>query len=131
MKEEKRFPSGKILARYELAQAITTPEPVAEKSPDAATKAARKPRLQPAKTVAVAPLQPDAALSKIVGAQAMSRSEVTKKLWSYIKRKGLQDKSNRRMITADDALRPVFGGKSQVNMLELPELVDKHLKPKK
>ena len=61
----------------------------------------------------------------------MSRQEITKKLWAYIKRKGLQDKQNRRIINADDALRAVFGGKSQVNMLELPKLVDKHLKTRK
>jgi dihydrofolate reductase len=128
LKEEKRFPSGKILARYELAQATTA---AGEKAPEAATKKVRKARAGPAKTAAVALLQPDAALSKIVGGQALSRSEVTKKVWSYIKRKGLQDKQNRRMINADDALRSLFGRKSQINMLELPELVDKHLKAKK
>jgi dihydrofolate reductase len=130
LKEEKRFPSGKILARYELARAVTT-EPAAEKAPDVGKKAVLKTRARPAKTAARALLQPDAALSKIVGGQAMSRNEVTKKLWSYIKRKGLQDKRNRRMINADDALRPVLGGKSQVNMLEVPDLVEKHLKAKK
>jgi len=70
----------------------------------------------------------DAALAKVVGSGQMSRKEITKKLWSYIKRKGLQDKQNRRMINADDALRPVFGGKSQVSMEDLPKLVDKRLK---
>ena len=69
----------------------------------------------------------DAALAKIVGSREMSRKELTVKLWAYIKRKGLQDKRNRRMIVADDALRPIFG-KAEVNMLDLPKLVDRHLK---
>ena len=129
LKDERRFPSGKVLARYELAQ-TTAAEPAVQKSPDVAKKSVRKPR-SPAKPAIVASLEPDGALSKIVGDQALSRSDVTKKLWSYIKRKGLQDKKNRRMINADDALRLLFGGKSQVNMLELPDLVDKHLKAKK
>jgi hypothetical protein len=80
---------------------------------------------------ALSPLRhPDAALSKIVGSGAMSRQEVTKKIWAYIKRKGLQDKQNRRMINADGALRPVFG-KAQINMADLPALLDKHLKSKR
>lgn len=57
----------------------------------------------------------------------MTGKEVTKKLWAYIKRKGLQDKQNKRMINADELLRPVFGEKSHVNMADLPKLVDKHL----
>lgn len=77
-----------------------------------------------------ATLHPDAALSKVVGSGAMSRQEVTKKIWAYIKRKGLQDKLNRRMINADDVLRPVFG-RAQVNMADLAALVDKHLKSKR
>ena len=132
LKEEKRFPSGRMLVRYELVQPATTAALALEKATDVATEvAARKARSRPAKTAAAQSLRPDAALSKVVGSEAMSRSQMTKKLWSYIKRKGLQDKKNRRMINADDALRPVFGGKSQVNMLEIPELVEKHLKAQK
>lgn len=74
------------------------------------------------------PMQPDAALSAVVGSNAMPRTEVTKKLWNYIKRKGLQDSKNRRMINADDNLRPVFGGSRQVSMFEMTRLVNKHLK---
>jgi len=58
----------------------------------------------------------------------MPRTEVTKKIWHYIKRNSLQDKKNRRMINADDKLKPVFGGKSQVSMFEMTKLVNKHLK---
>jgi upstream activation factor subunit UAF30 len=58
---------------------------------------------------------------------AMPRTEVTKKLWQYIKRKGLQDSKNRRMINADENLRPIFG-RSQVSMFEMTRLVNNHLK---
>lgn len=74
------------------------------------------------------PMNPDAALSEVVGSKAIPRTEITKKLWQYIKRKGLQDKKNRRMINADAALKPVFNGKSQVSMFEMTKLVNKHLK---
>ena len=131
LQEEKRFPSGKILLRYVLGQ-VEPPSAKAAAGDVEAKPPARKARAKAAKTAAPrTSLVADAALSKVVGNQPMSRSEVTKKLWSYIKRKGLQDKQNRRMINADDALKPVFGGKSQVNMLELPDLVDRHLKAKK
>ena len=74
------------------------------------------------------PVQPSAALSEVVGSKAIPRTEVTKKLWAYIKKNGLQDKKNKRMIKADDALKPVFGGKATVNMFEMTKLVSKHLK---
>jgi chromatin remodeling complex protein RSC6 len=74
------------------------------------------------------PMQPDAALSAVVGSSPMPRTEVTKKIWQYIKRKGLQDPKERRMINADDNLRPVFGGKSKVSMFEMTKLVNKHMK---
>ena len=74
------------------------------------------------------PVSPDAALSEIVGSKPIPRTEVTKKLWAYIKKNGLQDKKNRRMIHSDDALKLVFAGKAQVNMFEMTKLVSKHLK---
>jgi chromatin remodeling complex protein RSC6 len=74
------------------------------------------------------PVSPDAALSEIVGSKPIPRTEVTKKLWAYIKKNGLQDKKNKRMIHSDDALKPVFAGKAQVNMFEMTKLVSKHLK---
>lgn len=74
------------------------------------------------------PLQPSAALAEIVGSKALPRTEVTKKLWAYIKRNKLQDNKNRRMINADDKLKVVFGGKKQANMFEMTKLVGKHLK---
>ena len=74
------------------------------------------------------PLQPSAALSEITGAKPLPRSEVAKKLWAYIKKNGLQDKTNKRNINPDDKLAAVFGGKKTVNMFQMTALVSKHLK---
>ena len=74
------------------------------------------------------PLSPDATLAAVVGSSPLPRTEVTKKLWAYIKRNGLQDKTNRRMINGDDKLRAVFGGRSQVSMFEMTKLVSNHLR---
>jgi upstream activation factor subunit UAF30 len=102
----------------------------AAKRPGGAKKAAKK--KSGAKRVPnaafMAPKQPDAALSAIVGANMIPRTEITKKLWGYIKRNGLQDAKERRMINADDKLRVVFGGKGKVSMFEMTKLVNKHIK---
>lgn len=74
------------------------------------------------------PVQPDAALAEVVGATAIPRTEVVKKLWVYIKKNNLQDAKNKRMINADDKLTKVFGGKKQVNMFEMTKLISGHLK---
>jgi upstream activation factor subunit UAF30 len=74
------------------------------------------------------PMTPSAALAEVVGSKPIPRTEVTKKIWQYIKRKGLQDSKNRRNINADDALKAVFGGKKTVSMFEMTKLVNKHLK---
>ena len=73
-------------------------------------------------------MQPSGALAAVIGSNAMPRTEVTKKIWNYIKRNSLQDNKNKRMINADDKLRDVFGGKKQVSMFEMTKLVNKHLK---
>ena len=74
------------------------------------------------------PMTPSAMLAEVVGAKAIPRTEVTKKLWAYIKKNGLQDKKNRRMINADANLKAVFGGKTSVSMFDMTKLVSKHLK---
>jgi upstream activation factor subunit UAF30 len=84
---------------------------------------ARKPNPQFMK-----PMSVSSTLAKVVGNGPMPRTEVVKKLWSYIKRNGLQDKKEKRMIHADATLKEVFGGKSTVNMFEMTKLVFKHLK---
>ena len=74
------------------------------------------------------PLQPSDKLAEVVGSKPLPRTEVTKKLWAYIKKNKLQDTKNRRNINADAALKEVFGGKKTVNMFEMTKLVSKHLK---
>ena len=74
------------------------------------------------------PMAPSASLAAVIGGNSMPRTEVTKKIWNYIKRNGLQDSKNRRMINADDKLKDVFGGKKQVSMFEMTKLVNRHLK---
>jgi len=73
------------------------------------------------------PVQPDAALAAIVGSKPLPRSEMTKKLWDYIKKNGLQDAKKKTLINADDALKVVFGGKKQVSMFEMTKLVSGHV----
>ena len=73
-------------------------------------------------------MTPSAQLGSVVGTAPLPRTEVTKKLWAYIKRKNLQDQKNRRQINADENLKPIFGGKSSVSMFEMTKLVNKHLK---
>ena len=87
-----------------------------------AKKAARKPN-----AAFMKPMQPDEALAEIVGEKAIPRTEITKKLWAYIKKNGLQDSKNKRNINADDKLKVVFGGKKTVNMFEMTKLVAKHV----
>jgi upstream activation factor subunit UAF30 len=76
----------------------------------------------------MAPVTPDATLAPVVGDKPIPRTEVTKRLWAYIKKNGLQDQKNRRQINADAALKGVFGGRASVNMFEMTKLVGKHLK---
>ncbi|MBA3273145.1 MAG: hypothetical protein H0T11_04640 [Chthoniobacterales bacterium] len=73
------------------------------------------------------PVQPDDKLSAVVGSKPLPRSELTKKLWDYIKKNGLQDKKKRTLINADDNLKAVFNGKSQVTMFEMTKLVSGHI----
>jgi chromatin remodeling complex protein RSC6 len=74
------------------------------------------------------PMQPSEELGAVVGARPMPRTEVTKRIWDYIRKNGLQDQKNRRQINADDRLRAVFGGRRQVSMFEMTKLVNNHLK---
>ena len=75
-----------------------------------------------------AEVTPSADLSAVIGSKPIPRSEVTKKVWDYIKKNGLQDATNRRMINADENLKKIFNGKKQVSMFEMTALVNKHLK---
>jgi chromatin remodeling complex protein RSC6 len=94
---------------------------VKKKAP-AKKKAARKPN-----AAFMKPMKPDAVLAVVVGSAPIPRTEITKKIWAYIKKKGLQDKVNKRNINGDDALKAVFGGKKTVSMFEMTKLVGKHI----
>ncbi len=86
-------------------------------------KAARKPN-----AAFMKPVTPNEKLAAIVGAAPMPRTELTKKLWAYIKKNGLQDKKNKRMINADDKMKALFGGKAQASMFDLTKFASKNLK---
>lgn len=108
---------------------------VKKKTKKAAPKAkAKKPVAKKAKTkrkpnaAFMKPLTPDAVLAEVVGDKPQPRTEITKRLWAYIKKNGLQNNQNRRMIDADELLKPVFNGKKQVSMFEMTKLVAQHVK---
>ncbi|MEO8634535.1 MAG: SWIB/MDM2 domain-containing protein [Gemmatimonadales bacterium] len=101
---------------------------MAVKKKAAKKKAAKKATKRKPNAAFMKPVMPDAKLAEVVGSKGLPRTELTKKLWQYIKKNGLQDKKNRRMINADAALLAVFGGKKQVSMFEMTKLVSKHVK---
>src|SRR6476620_11174583 len=101
----------------------------AKKSAAKKTAAAKKPAAKRKPNAAfMKAMQPSTVLAAVVGAMPMPRTEVTKKIWDYIKKNKLQDAVNKRLINADEKLRAVFGGKSKVSMFEMTKLVSNHLK---
>ena len=110
---------AKKAAKKKAAPKKAAPKKAAKKP--AKKKAARKPN-----PAFMKPLTPSATLAAVVGSNPLPRTEVVKKMWVYIKAKGLQDKANRRMINADEKLRPLFG-KDQVSMFDLAKILSKHL----
>ena len=119
-KTAKKKTAKRKVARKKTAKRKVARKKTAKKKPK--KKAKRKPN-----PAFMKPMTPSAALSAVVGSKAMPRTQVTKKLWDYIKKNKLQDTVNRRMINADAALRTVFGGKSKVSMFEMTKLVSRHL----
>jgi chromatin remodeling complex protein RSC6 len=113
------------MAAKKKAAKKTAKKKVAKKP---ARKAAKKATKRKPSAAFMKPMTPSASLATVVGSKPLPRTEVTKKLWVYIKKNKLQDAKNRRMIHADANLKPVFGGKAQVNMFEMTKLVNKHLK---
>ena len=110
---------------------------MAKKAKKAAKKAAKPAARKTAKKAAkkrtpnaafMRPVTPSATLAAVIGDKPVPRTEVTKKLWAYIKKNSLQDAKNRRQINADDKLKPIFGGKASVSMFDMTKLVGKHLK---
>ncbi|MBL8386461.1 MAG: SWIB/MDM2 domain-containing protein [Burkholderiales bacterium] len=125
----------KPAAKKPAAKKAAAKKPAAKKP--AAKKAAKKPakKAAPKKKAArkpnaafMKPVTPSQTLAAVIGEKPAPRTEVTSKIWAYIKKNGLQDKVNKRMINADDKLKAVFGGKKQVSMFEMTKLVSAHLK---
>lgn len=131
-------PAAKPAAKA-AAKPAAAKKPVAKAAAKPAAKAAAKPAAKPAKAAAkpAAARKPNAAFMKpmtlspvlaaVIGAAPMPRTEVTKKIWEYIKKHKLQDEANKRNINADDKLKAVFGGKKQVSMFEMTKLISGHL----
>ena len=119
----KKPAAKKPAAKKPAAKKAAAKKPAAKKAAPKKSTAKRKPN-----AAFMKPLTPSAALAAVIGSAAQPRTEVTSKLWAYIKKNGLQDKVNKRNINADDKLREVFGGKKTVSMFEMTKLVSKHLK---
>jgi chromatin remodeling complex protein RSC6 len=120
-KKAAKKPAAKKPAAKKAVKKVAAKKPV--------KKAAKKPAAKRKPNAAfMKPMTPSSMLAAVVGSMPMPRTEVTSKLWAYIKKFNLQDKLNRRMINADEKLRDIFGGKKQVSMFEMTKLVSKHLK---
>jgi chromatin remodeling complex protein RSC6 len=120
---------GKKAAKKPAARKSAAKKPMKKSAAKKPAAKAKKPAAKRKPNAAfMKPMTPDSTLAAVVGSNPMPRTEVTSKLWGYIKKNNLQDKTNRRMINADDKLREVFGGKKQVSMFEMTKLVSKHMK---
>ena len=126
-KAAKKGGAKKSSAKKGAAKKSSAKKGGARKSAAKKTRAKSKTKRTP-NAAFMKPVTPSAQLATVVGSSPMPRTEVTKKLWAYIKRKGLQDQKNRRMINSDESLKPIFGGKSQVSMFDMTKMVSKHLK---
>jgi len=121
-KPAKKTAAKKPAAKKSAAKKAAPKKPAAKK---AAKKSASKRKPNAAFMKA---MTPSAVLANVIGSSPMPRTEVTKKIWDYIKKNKLQDSINRRLINADEKLRAVFGGKGKVSMFEMTKLVSNHLK---
>ena len=133
-KAAKKPAAKKPAAKKPAAKKPAAKKPAAKKAAPTKKKPAAK---KPAKKAAakrkpnaafMKAMTPSAVLAAVVGAAPMPRTEVTKKIWDYIKKNKLQDAINKRLINADEKLKAVFGGKSKVSMFEMTKLVSNHLK---
>jgi chromatin remodeling complex protein RSC6 len=131
-KKAAKKPAKKPAAKKPAAKKSAAKKPAAKKAPAkkaAPKKAAKKPAAKRKPNAAfMKAMTPSSVLAAVVGSMPLPRTEVTKKIWDYIKKNKLQDSINRRLINADDKLRQVFGGKRQVSMFEMTKLVSNHLK---
>jgi chromatin remodeling complex protein RSC6 len=122
-KPAKKTAAKKPAAKKPAAKKATVKKPAAKKAAAKKPAAKRKPNAAFMKA-----MTPSAVLAAVIGSTPMPRTEVTKKIWDYIKKNKLQDSINRRLINADEKLRAVFGGKGKVSMFEMTKLVSNHLK---
>jgi upstream activation factor subunit UAF30 len=130
--------AAKKSAKKPAAKKAPAKKPAGKKAPAKKAPAKKAPAKKPAAKKSTAkrkpnaafmkPMTPSAMLAAVVGSMPMPRTDVTKKIWDYIKKNKLQDSINRRLINADEKLRAVFGGKKQVSMFEMTKLVSNHLK---
>ena len=131
-KKAAKKPAKKPAAKKPAAKKPAAKKPAAKKAPakkPAAKKAAKKPAAKRKPNAAfMKAMTPSAVLAAVVGSMPIPRTEVTKKIWDYIKKNKLQDAINRRLINADEKLRAVFGGKKQVSMFEMTKLVSRQLR---
>ena len=143
-KAVKKAPAKKAAAKKPATKKAAAKKPATKKAAPkkAATKKAAPKKAAPKKKAAapkkktarkpnpafMKPLTPSATLADVVGNKPMPRTEIVKKIWDYIKKNGLQDKKNKRMINADAKLKALFGGKTQISMFELAKIVSKHVK---
>jgi chromatin remodeling complex protein RSC6 len=131
-KKAAKKPAKKPAAKKPAAKKSAAKKPAAKKAPAkkaAPKKAAKKPAAKRKPNAAfMKAMTPSSVLAAVVGSMPLPRTEVTKKIWDYIKKNKLQDSINRRLINADEKLRQVFGGKRQVSMFEMTKLVSNHLK---
>ena len=131
-KKAAKKPAKKPAGKKSAAKKPAAKKPAAKKAPmkkPAAKKAAKKPAVKRKPNAAfMKPMSPSAMLAAVVGSMPLPRTEVTKKIWDYIKKNKLQDSMNKRLINADEKLRAIFGGKKQVSMFEMTKLVSNHLK---
>jgi upstream activation factor subunit UAF30 len=124
----KKPAAKKPAAKKPAAKKAPAKKPAAKKAP-AKKAAAKKPAAKRKPNAAfMKPMTPSSVLAAVVGAMPMPRTEVTKKIWDYIKKNKLQNAINKRLIDADEKLKAVFGGKKQVSMFEMTKLVSGHLK---
>ena len=127
----KKAPAKKVAAKKPAAKKVVAKKVVAKKAPAkkaAAKKAAKKTTARKPNAAFMKPMTPSAALAAVIGANPLPRTDVTKKVWDYIKKHKLQDAVNRRNINADDKLKAVFNGKKTVSMFEMTKLISGHLK---
>ena len=126
----KKVAAKKVVAKKPAAKKVAAKKPAAKKvaAKKAPAKKAKAKTTRKPNAAFMKPLTPSAALAAVVGSNPLPRTDVTKKVWDYIKKHKLQDSVNRRNINADDKLKAVFGGKKTVSMFEMTKLISGHLK---